>query len=112
MSYRVVEEHSVGEGVVGDIERLYRCDNDYGLIVVIGSPGSEAPGRMTVTPVVYEGEGEESYRVLSAKTELREGLGGELLEPRALDDEADLDRLLAELCELAPYEPDEDEPIL
>lgn len=112
MGYRVVEERSVGEGAVGDIERLYRCDNDYGLIVVIGSPGREEAGRMTVTPVVFESEDDASYRVLNPKRELREGLGGDVLEPRALDDAADLERLLGDLCALEPRAPDEDAPIV
>ncbi len=102
MNYTLQSERGVGEGILGAIERVYRCDNRYGLIVVTEPPGSPQAGRMTVTPVFFEGEGEGSYLVLSKSRELQEGLDGELLEPRRLESEEELSRLLERLCALEP----------
>lgn len=86
-----------GTGLVGEIERIYRCDNGYGALVGEEPPGSEGAGRLAVTPIRFRGEGVSNYRVLSTEHPV-EGLGaGDPFGPRFLDSEEDLETLLERL---------------
>ena len=97
MAYTLLEERMVGTGMVGEIERIYRCDNGYGALVGEEPPGLENAGRMAVTPVHFQGEGASDYRVLSTEHPV-EGLdAGDTLDPRFLDNPDDLKALLERL---------------
>jgi len=90
----------VGGGMVGDIERLYRCDNGYGALVGTRSLGDEAAGRIVVTPIQFHGEDADDYRVCSTAS-VAEGLdSGELLDPKILSEEEELETLLQWIDEL------------
>ena len=94
MAYKLIDEHMVGSGMVGDIERLYRCDNGYGALVGIRSPGDEEAGRIVATPVQFHGDDANDYRVCSTAS-VTEGLNaGELLDPKILLEEEELETLL------------------
>ena len=100
MAYTLLDEHMIGSGMVGDIERLYRCDNGYGALVGIRSPGSEESGHIVVTPVQFHGKKADDYRVCSTAS-ATEGLeSGELLDPKMLSEEEELETLLRRIDEL------------
>jgi hypothetical protein len=105
----IILERSVGDGMLGAIERIYRAENGYGAIVVTEPPGSEEAGRMIVTPVRFESDAPESYLVLSQDTHLHDGPdAGAPTEPRRLDDPADLEAVLSRLGALHPHVEGED----
>ena len=100
MAYKLIDEHMVGSRMVGDIERLYRCDNGYGALVGIRSPGDGEAGHIVVTPVQFHGKGANDYRVCST-AHVTEGLeSGELLDPKLLSEEEELETLLQRIDEL------------
>ena len=104
MAYTLIEERMVGTGMVGEIEKIYRCDNGYGALVGEEPPGLEGTGRLAVTPVHFQNESASSYRVLSSAHPV-EGLeAGDPVDPRFLDGEDDLVTLLERLDALPAAE--------
>ena len=98
MAHRLVKEHHIASGNLAATERIYRCANDYGAIIYNEPPGSDLADRLLVTPVHFESEDDNSYRVLS-EHEATEGIdSGELLRPKFIFDAEEIELILDDLC--------------
>ncbi len=98
MAHRLVKEHHVASGSLAATERIYRCANDYGAIIYVEPPGSELADRLLVTPVHFDSEDDNSYKVLSAQ-EATEGVtSGSLLRPKFIFNAEEVDTILDDLC--------------
>ncbi len=85
-------------GNLSGIERIYRCANDYGAIVYNEPPGSEFADRLLVTPVHFDSEDDNSYKILSAE-EVTEGVdSGSLMRPKFIFDAEEVEVILDQLC--------------
>lgn len=85
------------------IQRFYRCPNRYGAIV-FQEPLSGPSARLLVTPVYFEGDSEDDYRVLSSDR-ATEGRSDDLLRPAFVTSQAEVEALLDELSRLPEEEP-------
>jgi hypothetical protein len=103
MAHRQIAEHHVGTGAVPGIQRFYRCPNRYGAIVFQEALSGPA-ARLLVTPVYFEGDTEDDYRVLSSD-KATEGRSDDLMRPAFVASQEEVEALLDDLSRLPEEEP-------
>lgn len=102
MAYHLVEEHTIGTSTVGPIERIYRCDNNYGAVVYQQPPGEETGEGLLLEPVLFFRKSAEAYEVLSKEKATRGVDSGDLKRPKILESYEEVERVLDQLDALPP----------
>jgi hypothetical protein len=105
MACTLIETRSIGAHMLGAIEKIYRCDNGFGAVVVQDPPGGDNAGLTTVTPIQFHGDGADDYEICSSERAV-EGLDREeILRPQVLTSDEDVEIFLELIGTLPPDTP-------